>query len=116
MSFESMSPLVLGWLLFAVVFAGLIHGALGFGFPFVATPLIAIATDMRTAVITLVMPTLAITVVNIAKSGPLVPVLKRFWKIPFFSLLGSVIGTSVFIIAPGVPYLLILALVTLGYL
>jgi hypothetical protein len=116
MLFESLSPLLLAWLLFAVVFASLIHGALGFGFPFVATPLMAIATDMHTAVVTLVMPTLAITVVNIAKSGPIVPVLRRFGTMPFFSLVGAVIGTWVFIIAPGVPYVLILALVTLAYL
>ena len=116
MPFESFSPLLLAWIFFAVVFASLIHGALGFGFPFVATPLVAIATDMHTAVITLVMPTLAITVVNIAKSGPIIPVIRRFWMMPIFSVAGAVIGTWVFIIAPEVPYLLILALVTLGYL
>lgn len=116
MPLESLSPLVLAWLLFAIVFASLIQGALGFGFPFVATPLMAIATDMYTAVVILVLPTFAITVVTIVKSGPIVPVLKRFGTMPFFSLVGAVIGTWVFIIAPGVPYLLILALVTLAYL
>src|SRR5438046_593607 len=116
MALESLSPLLFGWIVFAVVLAGLIHGALGFGFPFVATPLIAMATDMHTAVVTLVMPTFAITLVNIAKSGPIVPVLGRFWIIPLFALAGAVLGTSLFIIAPGIPYLLILALVTLAYL
>jgi len=48
MPFDSLSPLLLAWLLFAVIVASLIHGALGFGFPFVATPLVAIATDTLT--------------------------------------------------------------------
>ncbi len=116
MFLETLSPALLAWLLFTVVVASLIHGALGFGFPFIATPLVALVTDMRTAVITLVMPTIAITLVNIVKTGPLVPALRRFWMVPLFSVLGAVIGTWVFIIAPGVPYLLILALVTLAYL
>src|SRR5436189_2682297 len=104
MPLESLSPWIYAWLVFAIVLASLIHGALGFGFPFVATPLIAIALDMHTAVVTLVVPTLAITVVNIAKSGPIIPVLRRFWRMPFFALLGAAVGTSVFIIAPSVPY------------
>jgi uncharacterized membrane protein YfcA len=116
MPLDSLSPALLAWLLLSVVIASLIHGALGFGFPFIATPLVAIATDMRTAVITLVMPTLAITLVNIVKTGPIVPAVRRFWMIPLFALGGAVIGTWVFIIAPRVPYLLILALVTLAYL
>lgn len=116
MSLESLSPQLLAWIFFAVAFASLIHGALGFGFPFVATPLVALATDMHTAVVTLVIPTLAITVVNIVKSGPLLPAIQRFWIIPLFALAGAVIGTWVFVIAPKVPYLLILALVTFGYL
>jgi uncharacterized membrane protein YfcA len=35
---------------------------------------------------------------------------------PFFALLGAAIGTSVFIVAPGVPYAPILAFVILSYL
>jgi len=112
----SLSPSLLAWLAFAIVLAGVIHGALGFGFPFVATPLVALATDVHTAVVLLAMPTLAITVVNIAMSGPLLPALRRFWVIPLCALVGSVIGTWIFIVAPGVPYLLILALITLAYI
>ena len=36
--------------------AGFVHGALGLGFPIVATPLIALATDMRTAIIIVLLP------------------------------------------------------------
>ena len=106
----------LGWIVLAIVIAGVIHGALGFGFPFIATPLVAIVTDLRMAVITLLLPTLAITTVSIVRTGPILPVIKRFWVIPVFSLAGAVAGTWVFVMAPEIPYMLILALVTLAYL
>ena len=116
MPFESLSLLLLAWLVFVILFAGLIQGALGFGFPFVATPLVAMASDMRTAVITIVVPTLAVIVVNLAKSGPLLPVLKRFWMMPVYAAAGSAVGTWLFVVAPGMPYSLLLALITLAYL
>jgi hypothetical protein len=116
MPFESLSPALLAWLVCVILLAGLIHGAIGFGFPFVATPLIAMTTDMRTAIVTVLVPTLAATAVNIAKSGPLRPVLARFWMMPLYSVLGSVAGTWLFVAAPDVPYSLLLALITMGYL
>lgn len=116
MPFETLSAGLLAWLVLVILFAGLIQGALGFGFPFVATPLVAMASDMRTAVITIVVPTLAVIVVNLAKSGPLRPVLKRFWMMPVYAAAGSAVGTWLFVAAPGVPYSLLLALITLAYL
>jgi uncharacterized membrane protein YfcA len=116
MLLESLSPSLVAWVLFTIVVASLIHGALGFGFPFVATPLMAMATDMRTAVVTLVIPTLAVTVLNVAMTGPIVPVVRRFWVIPLASIGGSVVGTWIFIVTPGAPYTLVLALVTFAYL
>ncbi len=116
MPLETLSAGLLAWVAFVIVAAGLIQGAIGFGFPFVATPLIAMVSDMRTAVITVLLPTLATTVINIAKSGPLRPVLARFWMMPLYAIVGAAAGTWLFVIAPGVPYSLLLALITLAYL
>lgn len=99
-----------------IVIAGLVQGAIGFGFPFIATPLIALMTDMRTAVVSVLVPTLCVTIVNIMKSGPLLPVLRRFWVLPLFAIAGSTLGTMLFVAAPHVPYSLLLGLLTLGYL
>jgi uncharacterized membrane protein YfcA len=98
------------------VLAGLVQGALGFGFPFVATPLIALTIDIQTAVVVVLLPTIATTLLNIAKSGPLRPVVARFWMMPLYGLVGSIAGTWLFVVFPGVPYSLLLALVTLAYL
>lgn len=114
--FESFSFAVMLWIALAVVLAGFIQGALGFGFPFVATPMVAMAADMRTAVITLLLPTLATTVVTLATSGPLGPVLVRFWMMPVYASLGALAGTWLFVAAPNAPYQLLLALIIIVYL
>ena len=104
------------WVVTAVLLAGLIQGALGFGFPFIATPMVAMVADMRTAIITVLLPTLATVLVTLATSGPLGPVLKRFWMMPIYAFLGALAGTALFVAAPGAPYQLLLALTIIGYL
>jgi len=113
---ESFSPGILLWIAAAIALAGLVHGALGFGFPFVATPLVAMAVDMRTAVITVLLPTVGTILVTMATSGPLRPVLARFWMMPLYAMLGAFAGTSIFLAAPHAPYTLLLALIIIVYL
>lgn len=116
MSLDTLAPLLIVWVVCAMVLAGVIQGALGFGFPFVATPLLAMTSDIRTAIIAVLLPTLAVTIANTVKSGPLLPVLRRFWPMPLYAFVGAAAGTSLFVAAPQVPYSLILALLTLAYL
>jgi uncharacterized membrane protein YfcA len=113
---ESLSPLLLVWIVCVILVAGLLQGALGFGFPFVATPLIALASDMRTAIVLVLLPTLATICVALFTSGPLRATLARFWMMPLYMILGSAAGTWVFVSAPQAPYTLVLALLTLFYL
>ena len=116
MGFESLSPGLLAWVACVILAAGLIQGALGFGFPFVATPLIAMVSDMRTAIIVVLLPTLATIVVALAASGPIRTTLARFWMMPLYMIAGATAGTSLFVYAPDFPYSLLLALITLVYL
>src|SRR3990172_9370086 len=114
--FESFSLGIVLWLVAVVLLAGFIQGALGFGFPFVATPMVAMVVDMRTAIITVLLPTFASVVITLVTSGPLGPVLKRFWTMPVYATLGSLAGTSLFVAAPQAPYQLLLALIIIVYL
>lgn len=116
MPIETLSAGLIAWIVLVVLAAGLIQGALGFGFPFVATPLIAMVTDMRTAIIAVLLPTLATIVVALAASGPLRATLARFWMMPLWAVAGSAAGTWLFVSAPGLPYTLVLATMTLIYL
>ena len=114
--FETFSLTVMLWIAAAVLLAGFIQGALGFGFPLIATPMVAAAADMRTAVITVLIPTLATTIVTLFSCGPLGPVLVRFWMMPIYAILGALAGTWLFVSAPDAPYQLLLALIIIVYL
>lgn len=114
--FESLSLGVLVWVAIVMAFAGFVQGALGLGFPMVATPLIALTADMRTAVILVLLPCLAAVAVNVVKSGALRETLARFWMMPFYMLVGAAIGTRLFILAPEFPFSLLLAAMIILYL
>jgi len=116
MPFDTLAVGLLAWVACVVLIAGLLQGALGFGFPFVATPLIALMSDMRTAIVLVLLPTLATICVALFTSGPLRATLARFWMMPLYMILGSAAGTWVFVSAPDAPYSLVLALLTLFYL
>jgi hypothetical protein len=116
MPFDTLAVELLAWVACVVLIAGLLQGALGFGFPFVATPLIALMSDMRTAIVLVLLPTLATICVALFTSGPLRATLARFWMMPLYMILGSAAGTWVFVSAPDAPYTLVMALLTLFYL
>src|SRR5690349_7442290 len=107
---------VIAWLTLAVLLSGFIQGALGFGFPFIATPMVTMVVDMRTAVITVLLPTLATVAITLITSGPLRATLKRFWLMPVYATAGALAGTWIFVAAPDAPYQLLLALIIVVYL
>jgi hypothetical protein len=50
-SLDALPLIAIAWIVLALAAAGLVHGTLGLGFPLVATPLIALITDIKTAVV-----------------------------------------------------------------
>ena len=114
--FESLPIVVVIWIALVLAFAGAVQGALGLGFPMVATPMIAALTDMRTAVILVLLPCVAATVTNVVRSGPILPTLRRFWFMPLCMLAGAAVGARLFVAHPAFPYALLLAGVILLYL
>jgi uncharacterized membrane protein YfcA len=96
--------------------AGWRQGALGLGFPMVATPLIAAVSNMQFAVVLVVIPCIATVTVSIVRSPGFMAILRRFWWIPLVAMLGSLIGARLFVQFPGFPYALLLAGVILFYL
>jgi uncharacterized protein len=114
--FETLNPALIAWIVAVMIFAGWVQGALGLGFPLLATPLIALVTDIRSAIIIVLLPCLATVVVSMAKGGGLRRVLARFWMMPLYMLTGAAIGTRLFIEYPAFPYALLLAAVILFYL
>ena len=114
--FEDFSPWLIAYIAVVIAAAGWVQGALGLGFPMIATPLIAAATNMQVAVVTVLIPCIAAVLVNILRSPGFVDVLRRFWWMPFVALIGAVIGARLFVLYPEFPYALLLAGVILFYL
>lgn len=114
--FESLPLYLVIWIALVLAFAGMVQGALGVGFPMLATPLIAMVSDMRTAVILVLIPCVATTITNIVTAGPLGATLRRFWFMPLCMLVGAAIGAHVFVSHAAFPFALLLAGVILLYL
>jgi uncharacterized membrane protein YfcA len=114
--FESLSLGIALYIALVIALSGVVQGALGLGFPMVATPLIALVTDMRSAVVVVLLPCVATIVTSMVKSGPLRPVLAQFWMMPLYMLIGATLGTQFFIAFPEFPYAALLASVILVYL
>ena len=96
--------------------AGLIHGTLGLGFPLVATPLLALFTDVRTAILITLLPTASVNVVSIIKGGRWSESIGRFWPLALFAVLGSIAGTRFLVVSDPAPFKLLLAALVLLYL
>jgi uncharacterized protein len=98
--------------LVAIVVVGAIaHGAIGFGFPLISTPLVALLIDIKTAVLVTVVPNIAVNVVSIVRGGNWSESIGKHWPIAIWVVLGTMIGTHFLLVAP--PELLQLLLVAM---
>jgi len=99
-----------------IVFAALIHGTIGIGFPLISTPLLAIFTDVRTAILILVVPTVTLNIANIIKGGNWHRSLARYWPLAVYGIVGSFIGTQLLVMVSGDFFRPFLAVMILLYL
>ena len=106
------------WLAMMAVFlvAGLVHGTIGIGFPMVATPLLALTTDMRSAIIITLLPTIAVNLISIARGGRWSESIGRYWPLAIYVAIGCVLGTQALIHLNPEPFRLLLAALILIYL
>ena len=109
-----------GLILLAVVgvmlFAGLVHGTLGLGFPMVATPILATMMDVRSAILVTLLPTMAVNIASIANSRAALASTRPFIPLVGFTLLGSIAGATVLAITDPAPFRIVLAGLILLYL
>ena len=100
-----------------ILVAGLVHGAFGLGFPMVATPLLALFTDVLTAMLITLLPTMAVNLSIISQNDlkQLKAVRQHLVIIPF-ALAGTLLGTFLLVSLDPRPFMLLLALATLLYL
>lgn len=82
-------------MLAATLLAAVAHGVIGFGFPLISTPLVALFTDVRTAVLTTLLPNLVINVISIVRGADWIATLRQFWPMAAYVLLGTIGGTRI---------------------
>jgi uncharacterized membrane protein YfcA len=99
-----------------LLLAAFVHGAFGFGFPMVATPLLALLMDLRLAILLTLIPTICINLASILGETRWIEALRLFWPIPAFTIAGSLIGTQLLLSVDPEPFRLLLALVLVAYL
>ncbi|MXZ81719.1 MAG: sulfite exporter TauE/SafE family protein [Gammaproteobacteria bacterium] len=109
-------PLIPLYLFGVMVFAGVVHGGLGIGFPMIATPLIAVFVDVRLAILMTLLPTMAVNLASIAGGTDQIRSVKDYAPMFVGSLVGSVIGAWMLATMDPSPFRLALALLIFLYL
>lgn len=115
-SVDSIGWLAMSAVVITVVLSGLVHGALGLGFPMVATPLIAVFLDVRGAILLTLLPTAAVNIASIWSAKPSTELLRRYSTLAIASLVGAVTGAMVLSVSSAEPFKLLLALLILLFL
>jgi uncharacterized membrane protein YfcA len=105
--------LVLGGL--AVVLAAFVKGAIGFGFPTLGTPLLSLVTDVKTAVVLLIIPNITMDGIQILRRGAPRAVVDRFWTLLVAGAAGTLVGTRLLVGLSPRTATLVLSAVVLGF-
>lgn len=108
------------WILIIVVpviaIAGWIHGALGLGFPLVATPIIAVFVDVKAAIFITLLPTAAVNVASAMTAENVSATVIKYQVLILASLFGAVSGSILLTATSPDPYRLLLAFLIVTFL
>lgn len=110
------SIVVLAFFAAILFLAGLVHGTLGLGFPLVATPLLALFVDVRSAILITLLPTAAVNVASIVRGGHWRDSIGRFWPLGVYALIGGFAGSTLIVVGDPAPFKLVLAGLIILYL
>ena len=81
-----------------------------------ATPLIALLTDVQSAILITLFPTIAVNLLSIYHGGKWSDSIGRYWPLAAYAALGSIVGTQILILADPSPFRLLLAAIIILYL
>ncbi len=80
-----------------VLLAAFIKGAIGFGFPTLATPLLSLFVDVKAAVVVLILPNIVMDGLQFARRGAPLATVRRFAVLLAFGAVGTVVGTRLLV-------------------
>ncbi len=108
------------WLLIVaipvVIIAGWIHGALGLGFPLIATPIIAIFIDVKAAILITLLPTASVNIASVMTAQSVIATVGKYRLLMFATFFGAVVGSVLLAHTDPSPYRLILAFLIVVFL
>ncbi len=84
----------------SLLLASFVKGTTGFGFPLIATPVVALLIDIRTAITILIIPNIVMDVTQIFRRGFPVATFRRFASMLLLTVLGVFLGTMALVILP----------------
>jgi len=84
----------------ALLLAAFVKGTTGFGFPLIATPMVALLLDIRTAITILVIPNILMDIGQIFRGGFPAQILRRFSWLLILTVFGVFLGTKVLVMLP----------------
>jgi uncharacterized membrane protein YfcA len=99
----------------ATLLSALVKGAIGFGFPTLATPLLALFVDPRTAVVVLILPNIAMDGSQATRHGGLGATVGRMLPVVVPGALGTVLGTRLLTVLSARTVTLILGAVIMSF-
>ncbi len=104
------------FILLGIIAAAFVKGGVGFGFPTIATPLIALLTDVRSAIVLLILPNLVMDLFQVGRRPSLLqPILRRHWVIYLFMVIGTFVGTKFLATVSARPLILFVGVLILFF-
>lgn len=76
-----------------VLLAAFVKGSIGFGFPSLATPLLSLVVDVRTAVVVLILPNIVMDTIQFVRRGAPLTTMRRFITLLGAGAVGTILGT-----------------------
>jgi len=104
-----------GLSLLAVLLASYIKGVIGFGFPTISTPFLALFVDLRTAIVILIFPNIVFDGIQAFRKPGLLDTLRRHWILYLCGIGGTVLGTQFLVWVSSQKLLLILGVFVLAF-
>jgi uncharacterized membrane protein YfcA len=84
----------------ALLLAAFVKGTTGFGFPLIATPMVALLLDIRTAITILILPNILMDAAQIFRGSFPSAIIRRFGWLLFLTIFGVFLGTKVLVMLP----------------
>jgi hypothetical protein len=84
----------------AVAVAAFVKGAIGFGFPTLGTPLLALFVDVKVAFLILIVPNIVMDSVQLFRTGASGAIVRRVAPVVVFGGVGMVVGTRLLATLP----------------